>query len=464
MKKMIFLLYFLSIFLFLTINSAAATIYELPINISSTGSALANYQVKVTITNTIVLGHTASDGRDIRFFNQQTTNPYNTTTGMLNLWIESISPSQLVVWVKVDSIPASGGKTIYMYYGDASATSQSSFSATMVVLSSNPSFATYGSWSPSTYNTQTNPGNTLVPDGSYGYMYTGDAWIAQDEGCYWIWNFGSSASRSFYIKWYDSATKVSSYCMSFTTYVYVSPDGSSWTLIASNTLSGTGTSQVFTSNYNGSYRYARVQQYSTKSCMVYGYTYVDGVWARSYSSPEPTASAGAETLAANYTIKIYINTQPSDVGQSLVKTCDCGVNSTCDCTFTYNPVGTTYGKAETWLGTTFLSSSGWILIYTETPYFSDFTYSGHINYFNIFWNVTYSSQVNVSCIFDCDPRIQNCDGAQKCTPYPVTQSPGRGGCTVLNPIYSYTRKTKLACQIVDTFNPSMARWYPENPE
>jgi len=111
-------------------GSLITAIYELPISISSTGTALTDYQVNVTITNTTILGHMQSDGKDIRFFNQSTSSPYTATYGKLNYWIESISSSMLSVWVKVDSIPASGGKTIYMYYGNSSASAESDGVAT----------------------------------------------------------------------------------------------------------------------------------------------------------------------------------------------------------------------------------------------------------------------------------------------------------------------------------------------
>jgi len=169
-----------------------------------------------------------------------------------------------------------------------------------------------------------------------------------------------------------------------------------------------------------------------------------------------------------YEIRLFTNSKPSDTGQTLHKACSC-TSVTCECNFTYVPTTTTYGKAESWSGTTFLSSSGWKLIYTEPtepPYFSDFSYSGHLNYFNVFWNVSYvsTSRVNVSCIFNCDPRIQNCAAAQKCSPYPVVQYPGSGGCTVLNPVYNYTRKTKIVCKVTDVQNADTVRWYPTNPE
>jgi len=496
MKKMIFLLYFLSIFLFLTINSAAATIYELPINISSTGSALANYQVKVTITNTIILGHIASDGRDIRFFNQQTANPYNTTTGMLNLWIESISPSQLVVWVKVDSIPASGGKIIYMYYGNPYVSSASNADNTFVF------FDNFNDNSIDTLKWKTYTANGGAVSESGGeHVNSGDTnWWGANSYTNVSIPFGNytikfkerhpthySSAPSGYIALVDKNT------VTFATSYYASPNNNDIYLVSHGDVSYASCEiQIIIFNLNtthvtynstvlsGSCSGGTVAQTTAAFTGTIGAnslsvdfgtaeyqnnpTYWDNISITKYTSPEPTASVGMESMTANYTIKIYVNSQPSDVDQSLVKTCGCGTNSTCDCTFTYPLVETTYGKAETWLGTTFLSSSGWILIYTQGPYFSDFTYSGSTNYFNIFWNVTYSSQINVSCIFDCDPRVQSCNAAQKCSPYPITQSPGRGGCTVLNPSYNFTGKNKLFCNITDVINPNVSTSYPETPE
>jgi hypothetical protein len=136
------------------------TIYELPISISSTGTALADYQVRINITNPTIISHVASDGRDIRFFNQSTNNPYSDTFGKLSYWIESISSSQLLVWVKVDYIPSSGGKTIYMYYGNYSASSESSDVNTFIqgevealTTKTKTSWGTGTSYPEDTYNT-----------------------------------------------------------------------------------------------------------------------------------------------------------------------------------------------------------------------------------------------------------------------------------------------------------------------
>jgi len=76
--------------------------------------------------------------------------------------------------------------------------------------------------------------------------------------------------------------------------------------------------------------------------------------------------------AFSYSIRIYVNTQPSDTGRQLAKTCDCGSNSTCACPVTCyhnalcscTPGVTNYGKAETWNETVLLSNSSWTKIYT----------------------------------------------------------------------------------------------------
>jgi hypothetical protein len=58
-----------------------------------------------------------SDCGDIRF-----TDSDGQT--QLNYWIESgCNTSSTKIWVKVPSIPANSTKTIYVYYGNSSATS-----------------------------------------------------------------------------------------------------------------------------------------------------------------------------------------------------------------------------------------------------------------------------------------------------------------------------------------------------
>src|SRR4051812_23041334 len=92
--------------------------FKAPITVTNLGgTALTNYQVQMTInTATLVsAGKMLASGADIRFTDNACTNlPY---------WIESgMNTGSTVIWVKVNSIPASGSATINMFYGNAAAT------------------------------------------------------------------------------------------------------------------------------------------------------------------------------------------------------------------------------------------------------------------------------------------------------------------------------------------------------
>jgi len=96
--------------------------YRIPINITErSGSNLADYQVLITINTQALIsaGKMRSDCGDIRFTDAN-RNP-------LSYWIESgCNTTNTKIWVKVPFIPANGQVTIYMYYGNPSATSESS--------------------------------------------------------------------------------------------------------------------------------------------------------------------------------------------------------------------------------------------------------------------------------------------------------------------------------------------------
>ncbi|MFQ5469800.1 MAG: DUF2341 domain-containing protein [Gammaproteobacteria bacterium] len=90
-------------------------------------STLTDYQIQITIDSASLVsaGKMNSDGSDIRFRDS------NGATE-LNYWIESgINTASTKIWVKVTSIP-NPSKTIYFYYGNPGATSQSDADATMI--------------------------------------------------------------------------------------------------------------------------------------------------------------------------------------------------------------------------------------------------------------------------------------------------------------------------------------------
>ena len=106
------------------------TIYETPISLSGTGSDLVDYQVLINITDQTILSHMRSDGADLRFFSSATSTPYSSSG--LPYWLESINSSQAKVWVKANV--SSGGSTVYMYYGNSSASPASNGSATFILF------------------------------------------------------------------------------------------------------------------------------------------------------------------------------------------------------------------------------------------------------------------------------------------------------------------------------------------
>ena len=116
------LLAFASLVFFVQIANAGWQ-YKRSISISSTGTALTNYQVLVTLTTgNFNYSNAKSDGSDIRFSTDGTGN----SPPDIDYWIETWDPSGTSkIWVEVPSIPASGGTTI-MYYGNPVASSVSS--------------------------------------------------------------------------------------------------------------------------------------------------------------------------------------------------------------------------------------------------------------------------------------------------------------------------------------------------
>jgi len=102
--------------------------YRRPITISNTsGSALSNYQVRVELT-TSTMGNPYSnvnaDGSDLRFTDEDNTVKYD-------YWIASSwsNTGTSNIWVEVSSIPT-GDSTMYMWYGNSAADSESDSDAT----------------------------------------------------------------------------------------------------------------------------------------------------------------------------------------------------------------------------------------------------------------------------------------------------------------------------------------------
>ena len=90
--------------------------YRRVVTINNTGDLLTDYQIKIALDSSF--DYSKSNGEDIRFV--------DSNNNELSYWIEKWNVSgDSIIWVKVPSIP-SGKTTIYMYYGNPSASSASS--------------------------------------------------------------------------------------------------------------------------------------------------------------------------------------------------------------------------------------------------------------------------------------------------------------------------------------------------
>ena len=144
--------------------------YREPVNISSS-SALTDYQVLVTVdtASLILAGKMKADGGDIRF-----TDSDGTT--LLNYWIESgINTASTKIWVQVPSVPT-GETTIYMYYGNLTAASDSDYDNTFTKDYGETGLA--GLWH---FDDGTSPTADSSGNGNSGTI-SGASWVDSDGG------------------------------------------------------------------------------------------------------------------------------------------------------------------------------------------------------------------------------------------------------------------------------------------
>ncbi len=121
------------------------------INISNTGGDLTDYQVKITVDYDSDM---QSDYDDLRFADTNSNN--------LSYWIEDYTTSNATVWVKVPFLENNTNTTIYMYYGNPSASSASNGTNTFEFFdnfddgdyTNNPTWITSQNWIASNYYLQ----------------------------------------------------------------------------------------------------------------------------------------------------------------------------------------------------------------------------------------------------------------------------------------------------------------------
>lgn len=126
MKRKLLLLLITGLFALPILAQPSGWSYRFPITITeNSGTNLYNYQVRVVLNTQALVsaGQMDATGNDIRFggtCSGSSFYPY---------WIESgMNTASTVIWVQVDTLLASSTRTIYMYHGNAAATSVSTLS------------------------------------------------------------------------------------------------------------------------------------------------------------------------------------------------------------------------------------------------------------------------------------------------------------------------------------------------
>ena len=98
------------------------------------GADLTNYQLRIDVD--FVSGKMNSDYSDLYFVDSD-----NMTS--LDFWVETYDATRAVCWVEIPTITASSSKTIYLYYGNASATSLSNAANTFIFFDD---FSVFSGW------------------------------------------------------------------------------------------------------------------------------------------------------------------------------------------------------------------------------------------------------------------------------------------------------------------------------
>ncbi len=275
--------------------------HKVPITIDNmqNSNSLTNYQVLVTVdTNSLIsAGKMRDDCGDIRFFDPD--NP----TSYLNYWIESgCNSASTKIWIKVPSIPASSAKTIYMYYGNENASSESNASTVFECFSSFEN--TFDGWTPSKYETKTKYSTndpTITTDWKYDGSYSARLHIGgdySDIGAYSqierTFTFSSSVNVSFFYRLYAGGGADGGDRANFRILVDNDVIYDSGQFGPANWDSGTLFRNFTVSSGTHTITFRLVETASGGGWTDHRYAYLDRIVIRKHTSPEPTVSIGSE--------------------------------------------------------------------------------------------------------------------------------------------------------------------------
>jgi len=279
-------------------NGLSGFNYRIPITIKeNSGENLIDYQILVTLNTQSLIsqGKMRNDCGDIRF-----TDSDGIT--LLNYWIESGCNTQNTrIWVKVN-IPASSTKTIYLYYGNPSATSLSNAANTFDYFFSFE--GSFEGWTPSKYETRTTYATndpTITTEWKYDGSYSVKLRIGDDysdEGAYSqinrTFSFSTNVKLDFAYKLYAEPSDFDGGYARFTVLV----DGN--VVYDSGPFGGYGydSRTLFNSLSipSGLHTivFKLIEDSSPEGWTYERDAYIDRVSIRKYASPEPTISLGNE--------------------------------------------------------------------------------------------------------------------------------------------------------------------------
>ena len=288
---------------------------DITINNSSNSSSLTDYQVLITLdtASLISAGKMRSDCGDIRFYDG---------TNLLSYWIESgINTASTKIWVKVPSIPANLTKIIQMYYGNMNLTSISNANDTFLFFDD---FSGNLDWTNKWQSTQQSL--YTVASGILTLNYLADTTkLLQTKNSYTNFEIRTAIKEGGRQVYLDLSTSVATYTGKDMVIYGTSTDNTLLRFFANGTQLGSATISTNTWYYIRSMFYGTTVRHIAytdpnwsnvlldlsgtaysdapryPSFFVYYYNsssigYVDFVYIKKYSNPEPTTSVGNEYI------------------------------------------------------------------------------------------------------------------------------------------------------------------------
>jgi len=311
---------------------------EVTIDNTQNSNTLSDFQVQITLDTASLIsnGKMKSDCGDIRVYDPN-------TDSLLPYWVESENTSNTKIWVKVPSIPGGGKKTIYLFYGNPSATSQSNGDEVFILYedwenwSGTTTNPTWSGWSVadkdtvSTYEGDIQVSDAVARSGSYSVKkINGAATVSRSdlslqdvvvEVAVYIETYGSSGTERGAILVADdpSIGRLMGYYSAKSTSNYVYRIGSWYT--TSKSLCPAGEWHVYgiASTSSGSKFYVDYEEIASTSdvmevkrvCIGSWWNnddscvaYFDDLRIRKYTDPEPTTSVGAEQPGGDIKMKV----------------------------------------------------------------------------------------------------------------------------------------------------------------